>query len=237
MNEWWNGLDTALKVLYCIAIPSSLILIIQTLISLCGIGGGGHDFNVSDTSGIDMSDIDIPSDAGADFDIDVDVDADADIGTDHDIDIDHDADQGDVSDLGGLRLFTVQTVIAFLTVFSWTAIVAKGGGTGTFAAMLIGTAFGAAAMYGVAKIVSLSGKLAENGTVQLKNALGEHGTVYLTIPPSGSGEGKITVTVQGRFMELAAVQDGSDPIKTGTSVRVTDLVGDTLVVEKDGEIR
>jgi len=236
MNEWWNGLDTALKVLYCIAIPSSLILIIQTLISLCGIGGG-HDINVSDTSGIDMSDIDIPSDAGTDFDIDVDVDVDADISADHDIDIDHDADHGDVSDLGGLRLFTVQTVIAFLTVFSWTAIVAKGGGTGTFAAMLIGTAFGAAAMYGVAKIVSFSGKLSENGTVQLKNALGEHATVYLTIPPSGSGEGKITVTVQGRFMELAAVQDGSEPIKTGSSVRVTDLVGDTLVVEKDGEIR
>lgn len=231
MNEWWNGLDTVLKVLYCIAIPSSLILIIQTLVSLCGMGG--HDIGASDTSGIDMSDIDIPSDAGADFDIDVD----ADIGTDHDIDIDHNADHGDVSDLGGLRLFTVQTVIAFLTVFSWTAIIAKGGGAGTFAAMLTGAACGAAAMYGVAKIVSLSGKLSENGTVQLKNALGEHGTVYLTIPPSGSGEGKITVTVQGRFMELAAVQDGSEPIKTGSSVRVTDLVGDTLVVEKDGEIR
>lgn len=30
MNEWWDGLSLLLKVLYCIAFPSTLILLVQT---------------------------------------------------------------------------------------------------------------------------------------------------------------------------------------------------------------
>lgn len=219
MSEWWNGLDPILKVLYCIAVPSSLILIIQTIISLCGIGDGGSGIEMSDTSGLDLSDL--PDDM-------------PDMSADVDTDISNMSDGGNPADIGALRLFTLQTVIAFLTVFSWVSIISYGGGTPAFAAMLIGAAFGAAAMFGVAKIMSLSKRLSESGTIELKNALGEHGTVYLTIPESGGGEGKVTLTVQGRFMELPAVQDGREPMKTGASVRIIDLRGDTLVVEKDG---
>ena len=72
MSEWWNGLDSILKVLYCIAVPSSLILIIQTIISLCGIGDGGSGIEMSDTSGLDLSDLpdDMP-DMSADVDTDI----------------------------------------------------------------------------------------------------------------------------------------------------------------------
>ena len=54
MNEWWDGLSLLLKVLYCIALPSTLILLVQTLLSMFGFhdGGSGHDF--SDTSGLDL---------------------------------------------------------------------------------------------------------------------------------------------------------------------------------------
>ena len=54
MNEWWDGLSLLLKVLYCIAFPSTLILLVQTLLSMFGFhdGGSGHDF--SDTSGLDL---------------------------------------------------------------------------------------------------------------------------------------------------------------------------------------
>ena len=45
MNEWWDGLSLLLKVLYCIAFPSTLILLVQTLLSMFGFhdGGSGHD--------------------------------------------------------------------------------------------------------------------------------------------------------------------------------------------------
>ena len=47
MNEWWDGLSLLLKVLYCIAFPSTLILLVQTLLSMFGFhdGGSGHDFS------------------------------------------------------------------------------------------------------------------------------------------------------------------------------------------------
>ena len=54
MTEWWNALDMFQKVLYCVAIPSTLILVIQTILVLFGIGHGGEGVNYSDTSGIDF---------------------------------------------------------------------------------------------------------------------------------------------------------------------------------------
>ena len=44
MIAWWNNLELATQIFYCIAIPSTLILLIQTLLLLLGIGGDG-DFD------------------------------------------------------------------------------------------------------------------------------------------------------------------------------------------------
>ena len=60
---WWNGLKLVEQILYCIAIPASLILIIQTVIMLLGIGHGGEGFNPSDTSGFDGAEGGFPSTA------------------------------------------------------------------------------------------------------------------------------------------------------------------------------
>jgi membrane-bound ClpP family serine protease len=83
----------------------------------------------------------------------------------------------------------------------------------------------------VAKMVQASRKLVENGALDLKNAIGETATVYLTVPPKNGGSGKITMQLQGRFCEFDAVNAGEAPLKTGTQVVVTDVVGDALVVE------
>ena len=54
MTAWWEGLSAMLKVLYCIAIPSTLLLVIQTILTLTGFGEGGAGANPSDTSGLDL---------------------------------------------------------------------------------------------------------------------------------------------------------------------------------------
>ncbi|NLJ16925.1 MAG: NfeD-like protein, partial [Clostridiales bacterium] len=41
MSEWWEGLNLLQQVLYCIAIPSTLIMLIQTVLILIGIGSHG----------------------------------------------------------------------------------------------------------------------------------------------------------------------------------------------------
>lgn len=219
MSEWWEGLSMLLKTLYCIAFPSTLLLVLQTLLSMFGAHYGGLGDNPSDTSGLDL---------------------DSDLSGGHDLDIGHHGgiahghvDGGDPSDFASMQLFTLQTVVAFFTVFSWSSIVLVSSQVPNIVGVGAGLALGILTMFLVAKIVMLSRRLTENGTVNLSNAIGEYATVYIPCPPRDEGLGKVTMTVQGRLMELSAVSCGEETIKTGTRVRVVDLQGDTVVIEKE----
>lgn len=224
-TEWWNNLQLVEQVLYCIAIPSSLILIIQTIMMLLGLGEGGEGINPSDTSGLDVPDMDAGFDGGFDGSVDADLSTDADL-SNHDI--------SSPSDLADFRLLSVQSVIAFLCIFGWSGITAISNGMPDWAALLLAAALGFAAMLLVAKIIQWSSRLAQNGTFNVKNLLGERGTVYIPIPSKGNGAGKITVSCGERFLEYDAVTEESQTIGTGTVVRVVDIIsGSTLVVEKE----
>jgi len=48
--EWWNSLTFASQIFYCLAIPSTLVLLIQTILMFLGIGEDG------DTLGDDLPD-------------------------------------------------------------------------------------------------------------------------------------------------------------------------------------
>ena len=188
-SDWWNNLQLVEQVLYCIAVPASLILIIQTVMMLLGLGEGGEGINPSDTSGLDLPDVD--------FDVSVDTDVSLD-GADlsnHDI-----SNPSDIS--------------------AW-------------AALILAAVLGFLAMLLVAKIIQWSSKLAQNGTFNMKNLLGESGTVYIPIPPKGTGMGKISISCGERFLEFDAMSEGEETLSTGAAVRVVDIVsGSTLVVEK-----
>lgn len=222
MADWWNSLDEVLRVLYCIAVPATLLLVIQTVMSLAGGDGGGEGVNFSDTSGLDL---DVPD--GGDMDLDLDALADADPS-----DLQHYTDGSSPGDAAAMRLLTLQTIVAFLTVFSWSSIVSIHAGTAALPSIVLGLVLGAAGMFLVAKLVQASARLAENGTVSLKNAIGESGRVYLPIAAQGGAPGKVMVQVQGQLMECGAVTEG-EAIGTGASVRVVDLRGDLLVVERE----
>ena len=210
MFEWFENADLALKVLYCIAVPSTFVLIVQTVMMLMGFGEADTGIDGSDVSGLDM-DVDIPDDiSAAEF-----------------------TDGGNPADFVSMRLITVQTVIAFLTVFSWSAIVTCLTGGDLWLALLIGAILGVIAMFLLAKLVQLSAKLAENGTQDLKYSLGDVATVYIPIPPANRGIGKVTITLQGRFSELEATQEGDELIPVSSKVRVIDIRDDILIVEKE----
>ena len=53
-TTWWNELDLMRQILYCIAIPGTILLIIQTLLVIFGIGGEGAEFDVP---GVDAADL------------------------------------------------------------------------------------------------------------------------------------------------------------------------------------
>lgn len=198
MTQWWEGLSALAKVFYCIAIPSTLVLILQTILLFIGFGDSGA---ASDLSG------------------DVDVADSTDFSSDG-------APSGDFS-VG--QLFTLQGIMAFLCIFSWVGIICVGASLHAALSILIGFFCGFLAMFGVSKILRLSSKLAENGTVMLENTIGSTATVYVPIPALGTSHGKVMVTVQGRLTEADAVCFGETQLSTGTKVTITDVDGDTLV--------
>ncbi|MBQ9118828.1 MAG: NfeD family protein [Lachnospiraceae bacterium] len=214
MNAWWDGLSGVLKVLYLIAIPSTLALLIQTVMVMFSFGDGVGGGNPSDTSGLDLPDTDLDG-VGADG---------ADL-------LDTEALDG-VSDFGTLRLFTLQGIVALLTTFSWVAICLIRGGMQLAPAMFLSALCGVAMMYLVAKLMQWSAKLAENGTFNVRSTIGETAQVYVMIPASGESGGKVTLTMTSGFVELDAVTQTADSIPAGSTVRIVDLQGDVVVVER-----
>lgn len=230
MFEWWQSLDLVMQIFYCIAIPATLIIVIQTILLMIGIGHGGEGVEFSDTSGIDgLGDVtDIPTDVPSDIP--------SDISGAHAIDgCDHTAigDGSNPSDFGTMQLFTLQGIMTFLCVFGWTGVICTSLGLHVAVAIIIALVLGFLSMLGVAKVLSLTKKLTQDGSIDIRKMLGEKGRVYIPIPANESGEGKVTIAAGERFIELSAVTDGNEAIPTGTQVRIIDVRGDVVAVEKD----
>ncbi len=75
----------------------------------------------------------------------------------------------------------------------------------------------------VGQLMSLLPKLNASGSLRIARAVGQTGKVYLTVPAAYKGRGKVTLEVQSRTVELAAVTFGPE-LPTGTSVRVVQVV-------------
>lgn len=225
MFEWWNSLGITMQVFYCIALPATLIIVIQTILLMIGIGHGGEGVEFSDTSGIDGLDVpDMPSDVPTDMP-----------GA-HAIDgCEHTAigDGSNPADFGTMQLFTLQGIMTFLCVFGWTGIICTSLGLHVAIAIIIALVLGFLAMLGVAKVLQLTRKLTQDGSLDVRRLLGEKGRVYIPIPANESGEGKVTIAAGERFIELSAVTDEQEAIPTGTQVRIIDVRGDVVAVEKD----
>ncbi len=204
--EWWNSLGLITQVFYCIAVPSTAVLLIQTVLMLIGIGDDASGF------GISAPDTELPDGVFGDGDI---------------------SDVADLDGLVGLRIFTVRGIIAFLVVFGWTGAVMNGAGSKLWLTLLVATAGGFAIMILLAVLLRAVMKLKNDGNTDNRNALGTSGKVYLTVPANRSGEGKVNIMLQGSYVERSAVTDDEEPILTGSEVVVVGLSGQTdLVVRK-----
>lgn len=214
MLQWWDSLSSFSQVLACMAIPATLILLIQTILMLIGIG----------------------SDGGADVDTDTDVDVDLDVDTDvSDGVFGDELPDGDVdpSGLDGLRVFSVRGIIAFFVVFGWTGIALDSAGVTPVISSLSAILAGALMMVIIAIVFRAIAKLENNGNIDNRNALGVSGTVYLKIPARRESHGKINVMIQGTLCEREAVTDEESDLPTGSEVVVVALSGqNTLVVKK-----
>ena len=204
--EWWNSLGLASQILYCIAVPSTLVLLIQTILMFLGFDDG-PDGDVE----VDISEPDVGEGVFGDNSIE---------------------GWEPSSDLGSLHIFTFRGIIAFFVIFGWVGIVMQSYNVNLPITIIVATVCGFAMMIGIAFLLRLVMRLKNSGTADNRNAIGAAGKVYLTIPPSRSGEGKINIMLQGAYVERNAVTDETESIPTGCEIIVVGTSGETSLVVK-----
>ncbi|HJT78526.1 MAG TPA: hypothetical protein VJ739_15080 [Gemmataceae bacterium] len=128
------------------------------------------------------------------------------------------------------ELFTFRTLTAAATFFGLGGLTgyARFGPDAWWLTLAVAFAAGTGALLLVAFLMRSMGKLRADGTAHIERAVGESGTVYLTIPAARAGVGKVTVPVQNRTMEYKAVTPDAE-LPTGAQVVVVGIVDSETV--------
>ena len=213
MIAWWNSLGLLEQIFALVAIPSTILLILQTVLTLFS------SF----------------ADSGTDAHADADTDIDGGISADHEFDshVEHDTHHHEEYD-SGVRIFTVRGFVAFFSVFGWSGLLFMrmkvNYGLSVFIAFMLGLFF----MLLIAYLFSLFFKLQESGNIDINSAVGLSGTVYIKIPSLRSGTGKINAVVSGRYSEFDAMTDDVKEIPVNSAITVVGVTASNilLVVKK-----
>lgn len=143
-----------------------------------------------------------------------------------------DADVAVEGDTGiDFQFLSVRNMLAFFTIFGWTGIICLGSDLSPIVSTLIATVAGLIMMFIMASIMYFMGKLTEDGTLKIKNAIGKSGNVYLPIPARRSGMGQVQIQVQG-LQTLDAITDHDLEIPTGSLVEVVDILNNQVLIVK-----
>lgn len=161
------------------------------------------------------------------------------VGDDHSFGGDHDIGAGHAATAAGstqsdadvgTRLLSIQGIASFLMMFGLVGLaLTREGGIAPPVAVVIALAAGVASMWALAKVFALMMGLQASGTLDLKQAVGQEGVVYLTVKP-GSG-GQVQVDIQGRLGVYDAQTNGAAELATGRPVRVVGVRASALLVE------
>lgn len=203
MSNWWSELGILKQIFYTVAVPATLILIIQSILAIIGLGDfdsdvtGGHDLN-------DGSFGDHDSLSGNTMDNDQNFD-------------------------GDFKFFTIRGIIAFFSIFGWTGAVLANV-VNPVIAILVAFLAGTLAMVGIGYLFYGMTRLQASGNIRYENCIGKTGEVYLTIPPNKQGKGKVTLTVQERLIEVNAITVTNQPIKSGEQIKVVDMLPDHVAI-------
>lgn len=130
---------------------------------------------------------------------------------------------------GSIQIFTVRNLLAFLVGLGWAGLSSLDAGHTDLMATLIGIGIGLGFVVLQTSIFYFMSKLSQPNEPSIKSALGEMGTVYLTIPAQKQGTGKVTVIINGTVRTLTAMTQG-DELKTGSLIQVDSIVGDMVIV-------
>ncbi len=189
--------------LVCAVIGGILFAVRLVLQFMGGDSGADHDVGAADVGDVDV-DGGFAEDAGADFD-------DAYL---------------------SFKILSFQGLTAFFMMFGLVGLAMMRQTTqGPAASLLAASLAGLGTVWIIGLIFRKAGSLQASGNIDVHNAIGQEGEIYLTIPSSGTGKAK--VTVQERLRIYEAISKDKTEIKTGQRVRVVEVTPqDVLIVER-----
>lgn len=132
----------------------------------------------------------------------------------------------------GMSIFSVRGVTAFFTGFGWTGVICTEQGFGLPFTLVLALLVGGSLMVAIYLMMRSFMRLQSSGTLDYGNAVGQMGTVYITIPSVQRSGGQVETMIQGRLVTAEALYKGSEPLQPGTKVKVVERIGtSTLIVE------
>ncbi len=143
------------------------------------------------------------------------------------------ADGGDST----ASVFTFRSILAFLGGFGWSGVLAIEYGVAPMSSFLVSIPVGLFFFLMTYGVLVFLLSMSASGTLNYRNAIGETGEVYLSIPPNRSGAGKVRVRVQGRLKTVSAYNASDQKAETNSRVKVIDQVdSSTLLVKPLSEV-
>jgi membrane protein implicated in regulation of membrane protease activity len=198
---WWNDLGLVGQIMACAAIPMTVVMFLQLILMIMGVGFSGEaDVDINEEA-IDTTAETTPPDS-----------------------------KGNGSS-STFKIFTIRGIVAFFALGGWAGLAALAAGLHPFWAIQISLFAGLCALMLAAIIIRLALRMQTSGNLNINHAVAQTGEVYIRVPAGRSDKGKVTLLMQERFVELDAITDSDTDILPESKVEIISIAdGDTLVV-------
>ena len=197
---WWSNLGLIGQVMACAAIPMTVVMILQLILMIIGVGIGSEADGDLDDGAIDSNAETSPPDSKS------------------------------CGSASTFKVFTIRGIVAFFALGGWAGLAALTAGLHPFWAIQISLFIGVCALLLAAVVIRLALKMQTSGNINLNNAITQTADVYIRIPSGRSEKGKVTMLLQERFVELDAVTDSDTDILPETKVEVFAITKDNCLV-------
>ena len=129
------------------------------------------------------------------------------------------------------KALTFQGIMAFMMFFGLGGLyILEGDSSATTLAIVVGSLTGFGSMYGTGKLFQLFVSLQSDGTIDMDDAIGSVGTIYLRIPEGGVGQ--IQVESGNAMRTYNAKTEDGQAMATGDFAEVIEVVSSTLIVKR-----
>ena len=156
-QQWWQGIGLTGQVMAFMAIPMTVVMLLQTILLVIGFGG----------------DSDMDSADSGDFDADADAD-----------DGGYTGNAGSYGSRTYSGIITVRGVVAFFALGGWAGLAALSAGLRPLWSVKIALLVGVLAMLLASAVMKFALRMQSSGNLDLRNAISQTADVYITIPPA-----------------------------------------------------